>query len=252
MAASFFFYDLETSGFSPKSARIMQFAGQRTDLDLNPIGDPVNVYIKMSPDVLPEPDAVLLTGITPQQTLMEGLTEAEFLKFFYEEVVRPDTIFTGFNSVRFDDEFMRYLHFRNFYDPYEWHWKDGCSRWDILDLIRMTRALRPNGIKWPVTEEGRPTNRLELITQINGLDHAKAHDALSDVSATITVAKLIREHQPELFDYLLENRRKQAVKEIITSRQPFMYSSGRYSGDYLCRTRRSCMTCGSILNRSSK
>src|ERR1700744_3137298 len=147
MANTFFFYDLETSGFNPRSARTMQFAGQRTDLKLKPVGKPVNLLIKLTPDILPDPDAILVTGITPQQTLADGLTEAEFLKFFYEEVVRPGTIFIGFNSVRFDDEFMRFLLYRNFYDPYEWQWKDGNSRWDLLDLVRMTRALRPDGIE---------------------------------------------------------------------------------------------------------
>ncbi|MGH7241468.1 MAG: exonuclease domain-containing protein, partial [Candidatus Saccharimonadales bacterium] len=150
MADSFFFYDLETSGLDARNARIMQFAGQRTNAQLEPIGEPVNVIIKLAPDVVPSPDAILVTGITPQQTLTDGITEAEFLKLFYEDVVQPNTTFLGFNTVRFDDEFMRFLHWRNFYDPYEWQWANGCSRWDILDLVRLTRALRPEGIEWPV------------------------------------------------------------------------------------------------------
>jgi exodeoxyribonuclease-1 len=236
MAASFFFYDLETSGFNPRSARVMQFAGQRTDMNLQPIGDPVNVLIKLSADVVPDPDAVLVTGITPQQTLADGITEAEFLKLFYEEVVKPDTIFTGFNTVRFDDEFMRFLHYRNFYDPYEWHWKDGCSRWDILDVARMTRALRPDGIEWPYASDGKPTNRLEFLTKVNKLDHSKAHDALNDVFATIAVARLIREKQPELFEFLLRHRDKRVAKALVENGQPFVYTSGRYSSQYLHTT----------------
>ena len=163
MATSYFFYDLETSGIDPKISRIMQFAGQRTNENLEPIGEPINVLIKLAPDVLPDPDAIMITGITPQATLADGLTEAEFLKYFYEEVIKPDTIFMGFNSVRFDDEFMRYLHYRNFYDPYEWHWQNGCSRWDLLDVIRMTRALRPEGIEWPVDKDGKPLSGDELL-----------------------------------------------------------------------------------------
>jgi exodeoxyribonuclease-1 len=232
MAASFFFYDLETSGFSPRAARIMQFAGQRTDMDLQPIGEPVNVLIKLTADVLPDPDAVLITGITPQQTLAEGLTETEFLKFFYKEVVQPDTIFVGFNSIRFDDEFMRFLHYRNFYDAYEWQWKDKCSRWDLLDVVRMTRALKPDGIQWPFAPDGKPTNRLEFLTSVNKLGHDKAHDALSDVHATIAVAKLIYDKQPELFKFLLETRKKGNVKMIVDSGKPFMYTSGRYPSEY--------------------
>ncbi|HEY1064115.1 MAG TPA: exodeoxyribonuclease I [Candidatus Saccharimonadales bacterium] len=236
MAASFFFYDLETSGFSPSAARVMQFAGIRTDDQLNPVGDPVNVLIKLAPDVLPDPDAVMLTGITPQSTIAEGLTEAEFLEYFYKEVVTPETTFLGFNTVRFDDEFMRFLHYRNFYDPYEWQWMNGCSRWDILDLVRMTRALRPDGIEWPVGDNGKPTNRLELLTKANGLDHDHAHDALSDVHATIAVAKLIRDKQPELFNYLYEGRGKKQASAMVTKGQAFVYTSGRYPGDHLHTT----------------
>ena len=228
MAGSFFFYDLETSGFNARSGRVMQFGGQRTDMDLNPIGEPVDVLIKLTPDTLPSPDAILVTGITPQQTIAEGLTEAEFLKLFYDQVVTPGTIFTGFNSVRFDDEFMRFLHYRNFYDPYEWHWRDNCSRWDILDVVRMTRALRPEGIEWPFAPDGKPANRLEFLTKVNKLDHSKAHDALNDVYATIAVARLIREKQPDLFDYVLEHRDKKKVAALVEKAEPFVYTSGRY------------------------
>lgn len=236
MAASFFFYDLETSGFSPRTARIMQFGGQRTDMNLQPIGEPVNLLIKLTPDVLPEPDAVLITGITPQPTIADGLSEAEFLKYFYDEVVRPDTTFVGYNSIRFDDEFMRFLHYRNFYDAYEWQWKDGNSRWDLLDAVRMTRALRPDGIKWPFAPDGKPANRLEFLTKVNKLEHSDAHDALSDVRATIALANLLRDKQPELFSYLLDHRNKKAVKELVLKGAPFVYTSGRYSSKYLHTT----------------
>ena len=214
----------------------MQFAGQRTDMNLQPVGEPVNVLIKLTPDVLPEPDAILVTGITPQQTLADGLTEAEFMKLFYGEVVRPDTIFIGFNSIRFDDEFMRFLHYRNFYDAYEWQWKDGCSRWDLLDVVRMTRALRPDGIKWPFAPDGKPANRLEFLTKVNKLDHSNAHDALSDVKATIAIAKLVRDKQKDLFEYLLGMRDKKKVATLVAAGQPFVYASGRYPGANLHTT----------------
>ncbi|MDQ5972644.1 MAG: exodeoxyribonuclease [Patescibacteria group bacterium] len=232
MTRSLFFYDLETSGINPRSARIMQFAGQRTDLKLKPIGEPVNLLVKLTDDIVPEPDAILITGITPQQSRAEGITEAEFLKIFSEEVAVPGTIFTGFNTVRFDDEFMRYLHYRNFYDPYEWQWQDDRSRWDLLDVVRLTRALRPDGIKWPFDSTGKPSNRLELLTGINGLEHTDAHDALSDVHATIAMARLIYNKQTKLFDYLLSMRSKKAVAELIDSAQPFVYATGKYSAEF--------------------
>lgn len=236
MAGSFFFYDLETTGINPREGRIMQFAGQRTDMELQPVGKPVNLLIKLTPEVVPEPDAIMVTGITPQSTLADGVTEAEFLQIFYDEVVQAGTIFLGFNTVRFDDEFMRFLHYRNFYDPYEWQWTDACSRWDLLDVVRMTRALRPDGITWPFTAEGYPTNRLELLTKLNGLDHTHAHDALNDVWATIAVAKLIRGKQPKLFDYLLSIRRKKDVVSIVKTGQVFTYSCGKYPKETLHTT----------------
>lgn len=210
----------------------MQFAGQRTDWALNPIGDPVNVLIRLTEDILPDPDAVLITGITPQDTLTDGVTEAEFLHRFTQEIATPDTIFVGYNSVRFDDEFMRCLHYRNFYDPYEWQWQDGRSRWDILDVVRMTRALRPDGIEWPFDINGKPTNRLELLTGLNKLSHAHAHDALSDVTATIEVARLIQSKHTKLFEYLLSMRGKRKVAELATAGQPFVYTSGKYPSEF--------------------
>ncbi len=232
MAASFFFYDLETSGFSARDHRIMQFAGMRTDMELRPVGEPVNVLIKMGDDSLPDVDAVFITGITPQQTLAEGITEAEFLHRFEHEIAIPGTIFLGFNTVRFDDEFMRALHYRNFYDPYEWQWQDNRSRWDLLDVVRMTRALRPDGIAWPFDAQGKATNRLELLTALNKLSHEHAHDALSDVEATIEVARLIRNKQSKLFDYLLAMRDKKKVAELVEKGEPFIYTSGKYSAEY--------------------
>ncbi len=232
MAASLFFYDLETSGINPRSARIMQFAGQRTDLNLKPVGKPVNLLIKLTDDALPEPDAIMVTGITPQHTRAEGMTEAEFLKIFHQEVSTPGTIFVGFNTIRFDDEFMRYLNYRNFYDPYEWQWQDGRGRWDLLDVVRLTRALRPEGITWPFSPDGKPSNRLELLTSVNGLEHVGAHDALADVKATIAVARLIRNKQTKLFDYLLSIRNKKDVAELVEKGQPFVYASGKYSAEF--------------------
>lgn len=234
MTQTFFFYDLETSGLNPRDQRIMQFAGIRTDMDLKPIGEPINVLVKLSDDILPDPGAIMVTGITPQQTLADGLSEPEFCKLLHDEVFTPDTITVGFNSVRFDDEFIRHTLWRNFHDPYEWAWSEGRSRWDMLDVVRMTRALRPDGIKWPVDKDGKAVNKLELIAKENNLLHTKAHDALSDVEALIGIAKLIKANQPKLFDYLLSMRDKKKVASLVNleNPEPFVYASGRYDTAY--------------------
>ena len=231
---TFFFYDLETSGLSGRDDRIMQFAGQRTDMNLETIGEPYNVLVKLNDDTLPSPEAVMVTGITPQSTQMEGLSEAEFAKLLINEIFTENTITVGFNNIRFDDEFIRHLLWRNFYDPYEWAWKDGRSRWDILDVIRMTRALRPDGIDWPVDKDGKATNRLELLSKQNGIEHANAHDALADVEALIAVTKLIQTKQPQLFAYMLKMRHKKAVSELVNlnDKQPFVYVSGRFENEF--------------------
>lgn len=207
-------------------------------MELEPVGSPINILVSLSDEILPDPDAILVTGITPQKTRDEGYSEADFLKVLAEQVATPGTTIVGFNSVRFDDEYMRYTLYRNFYDPYEWQWKDSRSRWDLLDVVRMTRALRPEGIEWPTDDKGQPTNRLELLTAANKLDHFSAHDAMSDVNATIAVARLIKQKQPKLFEYLLAMRTKQKVGELVnlSAPQPFVYTSGRYPKETLHTT----------------
>ncbi len=229
---TFYFYDLETSGVSPHKQRIIQFAGQRTNKDLEPIGDIDEHFIKLPEDIIPEPWAVLTHGITPQQSNQDGLTEAEFLAWFDEHVATENTIVVGYNNIRFDNEFMRYMLYRNFYDPYEWQWKDGRSTWDLMDVVRMTRALRPSGIEWPFTSKGVTTVKLEYITSVNNIEHGDAHKADADVWATIEVAKLIKNAQPKLFDYLLGMRDKKSVAKLVSDGAPFVYTSGRYSGEF--------------------
>lgn len=234
MAQTFFFYDLETSGLNPRQDRIMQFAGQRTDMNLEPIGEPYNLLVTLNDDTLPNPDALMVTGITPQKTVEEGYTEAQFARMLSEEIFTPETIAVGFNNIRFDDEFIRHLLWRNFHDPYEWSWRDGRSRWDLLDVVRLTRALRPEGIKWPLDDKGEPSNRLELITSANGIAHENAHDALADVTALIAVTKLIKQKQPQLYDYLLKMRDKKVVQQLVNvdDKKPFVYASGRYDKEF--------------------
>ena len=234
MARTFFFYDLETSGLNPRQDRIMQFAGQRTDMNLEPISEPYNLLVTLNDDTLPSPDALIVTGITPQKTVEEGYNEAQFARMLSEEIFTPDTIVVGFNNIRFDDEFIRHLLWRNFHDPYEWSWKDGRSRWDLLDIVRLTRALRPEGINWPLDDKGEPSNRLELITSANGIAHENAHDALADVTALIAVTKLIKQKQPQLYDYLLKMRDKKVVQQLVNmdDKKPFVYASGRYDKEF--------------------
>lgn len=236
---TFFFYDLETSGFNARYDRIMQFAGQRTDDELELIGQPVNLLVKLTDDILPSPGAVLTTHITPQMTVADGISEADFCRYFLEQVATPDTTILGYNSTRFDDEFIRHTLWRNFHDPYQWAWAEGRDRWDLLDVTRLVRALRPEGISWPTkrvaeTDQLITTVNLVDMAKCNGFENDNAHDALADVKALINLARLLRQSQPTMWRYLLDHHDKHSVLNIITPGQPkpFVYASGRYSSSY--------------------
>lgn len=228
MTSSIFWYDFETTGISPRCDRPLQVAGIRTNEALEEVGEPLNIYCRLSDDILPHPAACLVTGITPDTLATKGLCEAEFIARLHHELALPGTCGAGYNSLRFDDEVLRYGLYRNFYDPYAREWQGGNSRWDLIDLVRTAYALRPEGIVWP-EEEGRVTLKLERLSAANGLEHQNAHDALSDVRATIALARLIRERQPRLYDYLYRLRRKHAVLEQVKLLQPMVHVSGRFS-----------------------
>jgi exodeoxyribonuclease-1 len=215
MAASYYWYDLETSGTNPRWDRVIQFAGFRTDMDLNPIGDEYCTYVELPDDVLPNPDATLVTGITPALTRAEGISEWQALRKIEALFSVPKTCVAGYNSLRFDDEFVRYGLYRMLMDPYAREWRNGNSRWDIIDLVRATGALRRDGINWPVDENGLPVYRLEALTQANDLAHGNAHDALSDVQATVSLAQLIKRRQPKLFEYYFSGRFKKQVRQLL-------------------------------------
>ncbi|MEP6484048.1 MAG: exodeoxyribonuclease I [Rudaea sp.] len=233
---SFFWHDYETFGIDSRRDRPSQFAGIRTTLDLEPIGDPVSFYCKLAPDVLPRPMSCLITGLTPQKVERDGVSEAEFASRVHDELSQPGTCGVGYNSIRFDDEFTRNLLYRNFFDPYEREWKDGNSRWDIIDLARMSYALRPEGIVWPTRDDGLPSFKLEDLSAANGLAHAHAHDALSDVYATLELARLLKRSQPKLWDFYFSLRQKQHALELLdwAHLTPVLHISSRYATDRGC------------------
>jgi exodeoxyribonuclease-1 len=231
---SFFWHDYETFGRLPRRDRPAQFAGVRTDAALNEIGEPVMLYCQPAPDSLPDPESCLLTGITPQHCLQHGVPEHRFAAAVLDALGAPGTVGVGYNTIRFDDEVTRHLFWRNLIDPYGREWQNGCGRWDLLDVVRCAYALRPDGLQWPRHEDGRVSFKLEHLTVANGLVHEAAHDALSDVRATIALARLIRDQRPRLFDFCLKLRRKEAVWAEIGMRRPFLHVSGMYGPDRGC------------------
>ena len=230
-----YWHDYETWGVNPQIDRPSQFAGVRTDEKLNIIGDPLVIYCQPCDDILPHPEACLVTGITPQLAKREGLPERDFIARIMREMAEPQTCTVGYNSLRFDDEVTRYALYRNFYDPYEREWKNGNSRWDIIDMIRFVYAVRPDGIEWPVVEN-KPSFKLELLSEANGITHTSAHDAFSDVEATIELAKLVKSCQPGLYDYVYSNKSKHATGELIDvqAKKPLLHISSKFPSERGC------------------
>ncbi|MBN3229488.1 exodeoxyribonuclease I [Pectobacterium brasiliense] len=227
---TFFIHDYETFGKHPARDRPAQFAGVRTDMDFNIIGEPLVIYCRPADDYLPEPEAVMITGITPQLALAKGVNEAEFARQIHDAFSVPGTCIMGYNNIRFDDEVSRNIFYRNFYDPYAYSWQNGNSRWDLLDALRACYALRPEGIVWPENDDGLPSFRLEHLTKANGISHEQAHDAMSDVYATIAMAKLFKQAQPKLFEYLFPLRNKNKISALIDIPQmkPLVHVSGMF------------------------
>lgn len=235
---SFLWHDYETFGAQARRDRPAQFAAIRTDAELNEIGEAVMLYCQPAPDFLPDPQSCLITGITPQTCLERGVPEYQFAAKIEQEFSQTGTIGVGYNTIRFDDEITRFLFWRNLIDPYAREWQNNCGRWDILDVVRTTYALRPEGIHWPVNAEGKPSFRLEHLSAANGLSHDAAHDALSDVRATIALARLIRDKQPKLFEFCLGLRKKERVAAEIglPNKKPFLHVSGMIPVERGCIT----------------
>ena len=232
---SFYWYDLETSGTHAASDRIMQFAGRRTDAALNPLDEPYTTFVGLAPDVLPHPEACLVTGITPQRANAEGVDEWEALAEVDRRMREPGTCVVGYNNLRFDDDFLRFGFYRNLMDPYAREWQEGNSRWDLIDLVRAACALRPDGIEWP-REDGVPTFRLERLCAANGIRQDSPHDALWDVEGTIGLARLLKKAQPKLWDYALGQRIRGNVAALLLplGAKLCIHVSQRFSNERLC------------------
>jgi len=233
---TYFWHDYETFGADPRRDKPAQFAGIRTDLDFNVIGEPVVLYCQPPVDMLGHPEATLITGITPQIALERGVPEPEFIETIVTEMATPGTCSVGYNSLQFDDEVTRHTLWRNFFDPYAREWQNGCSRWDIINMVRLAYALRPDGIEWPQREDGAPSFKLEHLATANNLAQEQAHDALSDVHATIGLAKLIRDKQPKLFDYVVNNRDKHSARKLLDmdSRKPALHVTSKFPASNGC------------------
>ena len=234
---SIYWYDFETTGIDSIADRPLQVAGIRTDHDLNELDDSaLNLFCRPGNDVVPDPDALLVTGILMSEVLQQGLGEWEFTRKLLAEFSQPNTCVAGFNNLRFDDEFMRQLLYRNFHDPYAREWRNGNSRWDVIDLFRAAYALRPDGFNWPKKPDGNPSFRLEDLARANDIPHVDAHDALADVRTTIAVTRMLKSAQPRLFQFSFGLRDKRAVLAQLypLGKAPVVHVSSMYPASRHC------------------
>ncbi|WMW81231.1 exodeoxyribonuclease I [Undibacterium cyanobacteriorum] len=234
---SFLWHDYETFGAVARRDRPAQFAAVRTDADLNELGEPINIFCRPANDYLPDPQSCLITHITPQQCLEQGLPEYQFAAQIEQALSASGTIGVGYNTIRFDDEVTRFLFWRNLIDPYAREWQNQCGRWDIMDMLRTCYALRPDGIVWPLNDEGKPSFRLEHLTAANGISHESAHDALSDVRATVALARLVKQKQPRLFDFCFSLHKKDKVAQelgVPLLGKAFLHVSGMFPTNHGC------------------
>lgn len=214
-------FDTETSGLSAHHDQIVQFAGVGLDPELNIIpGDEIVLDVLMRPDVVPSPGAFAVTGISISHLMQNGIPEFEAAGHIRNWFMRQEgTNITGYNTQRFDDEVIRNTFYRNMIDPYQHEWDKGNSRSDILRLITMVFALRPEMLRWPL-KDGRYSMKLGEMCRENGIRLDNAHDARFDVMATIELMRLVRKANPRMWDHFLSLGDKVQIQNLVNQRKP--------------------------------
>lgn len=235
-APGFLWHDYECFGADTRRDRPSQFACWRTTVDLEPVGEPQSWYCQPPPDYLPDPYACVLTGLFPDTLSARGLPEPEFAAAVQEQMAQAGTCIAGYNSLRFDDEVSRHLFWRNLYDPYAHEWAHGNSRFDLIDVLRMAYALRPQGLHWAFRDDGAPSFKLERLAAANHVEQRRAHDATDDVIALVGLAQKLKEAQPRLWKHALRLRSRAVVGALLDLEQPraLLHVSQRFASARGC------------------
>lgn len=218
---TFAFYDIETTGLSPAFDQPLQFAAILTDDEFREI-ERVNLRCRIAPHIIPSPWALAVTGVRPTQLLDAALpTLFEFTQEIGALIDRwSPAIWTGFNSIRFDEEMLRQAFYQNLQPDIFATQFNGNTRFDLLTALYAVWHRQPDLFEWPVDETGRVRFKLDLIAPLNGFAGHNAHDALGDVEATIHIARQIAQRAPALWAELLANRDKAWVQARLEAFQP--------------------------------
>lgn len=218
---NFAFFDLETTGTSPAFDHPLQFAAILTDAEFREI-ERVNLRCRLAPHIIPSPQALAVTGVRPHQLVDHDLPSLfEFAQALTALVSRwSPAIWTGFNSIRFDEEMLRQMFYQNLQPEIFATQFNGNTRFDIMTAVFAVFQRRPDLLEWPVDETGRVRFKLDRLAPENGFEGHNAHDALGDVEATIHLARLITERAPDLWQQLLANRDKSYVQAQLDEFEP--------------------------------
>lgn len=232
---SFYWYDTETTGLRNSYDRIIQFAGQRTNLNLEPLGEPLSTYVQLPPELVPTAESFQITKIRPTTLAEQGILEYELFGQLRHELSTANTCIIGYNNISFDDNFIRFGMYRNLLPPYEHEHKKGNSRLDFLSIVRLTGALRPNGLEWPVVD-GVPSFALGNLAAANDIAIDNAHDALADVNMTLELARKIKAAQPKLWNYAYTLRKQNTARKLLDpeARQAILHVSPKYGNTRYC------------------
>ena len=221
---SFVIYDVETTGLTKRFGQIVQFAAVHTDSDLN-VRDRIEIGCRLMPYVIPSPEAIRITGLRIEQLLDASLPS------HYEMVTEvrrnleswSPTLFLGFNSLSFDEEFLRQAFYLSLYNPYLTN-MPGNARADVLNLCRMTAALRPDVLRPATDDDGREIFKLKLLAEANGIAAPMSHSAMADVSTTLALCRLIKNSAPKIWSQFLRFSQKSSVESFITDEDAFLVS----------------------------
>lgn len=224
-------FDTETTGLD-HTGQIIQIGIIRLDKGLKEI-ERNELYCMINPLNIPAVGAFKTHQIPLSKIIDEGMFEPEFARSVNDIFLkRPNTCVLGYNSIKFDDNRTRELFYRNMVDPYQREYMNGNSRYDVLKLTRALKVFKPDAIEWPYREDGEPSMKLEDIAPLNNIIQENAHDAISDVEATIGLMELIKEKEPEFFDYTMKLRNKAFVSSV-TYNKPFLMVGDGPSRDNL-------------------
>lgn len=198
MNATYLFYDIESTGLNKCFDQVLQFAAIRTDLELNEL-ERHEIFIKLRPCVIPSPGGIITHRI-PITKMQQGELEVEAVKKIHALLNTPGTISLGYNTLSFDDEFLRFSFYRNLLPPYTHQFANHCSRMDLYPITVMYYLFKKEALNWPQIE-GRVSLKLENLNQLNELAEGAAHNAIVDVEATLALAKKLKSH-PKMWDYV--------------------------------------------------